>query len=1050
MFKRIISFLICLALVFSSLAVASAVETSSENLITNSGFEDGTVSPWNLSGSSFSINEDTAYIKNGSKSAKIVTNKDIDTTLTANTGLITTDSITVNPGTVYLASVQQYPTVQGSTGIGFYVNGAGEQLQGASGFVKGSSNIWGERSFLWKAGEETSSVTVSYQPLKSVVYLDDFYFAPLKLKGVINGSDNITYGETKKYTALITNQLGGSMGVSGEGYIPTASLSLKEEYEGATFDSQTGDLTLSDNSSVSEIVLVGSATSPLKEQGVSDIVFEKTIKVAEFSDADFVPTEYVNLFGNSGFENGNLSPWNASLSLLSVNTDKAYIRNGDYSAYLITHKDHGAEANTGGMLSSNISVEPNKIYIASIWQYPILQESTGIGFSIDGGDKSGKYYSAPPFNKAPEKQWSERIFIWKANEGTSSIKLNYAAMKSLLYADETYFTELNLKPEITGASEIVVPESGEATYSFSANVTNSIGTTDGIEDTPKVKWYMKDEISGVSIDKNTGEITLTHEVVPQDIEIFCKATSYNSVFETTLSGIAKKTVSIIPVRSTASDIIIKAEIAGDNCNLNAEYTYTHPKNLEEQGSIFKWEICETENGSFTETGSAKALTVTKADNEKYIKFTVIPYSEDGVCGKEAVSNTVKIKDIFDKVPVLKEVTLKTDGKIGIGTKISVVPVYESELDYGEECLWYYDGETDSFSKTEKELVLKKTDSDKIIYAEIMPYTNLGNFRIYGDKKISTNKISGPVKPSVSDVKIFGSAIVGSMLTGKYEYSNSNSISEGVSQYKWLINGSVVGTQATYTVQTTDAGKQIIFAVTPVASDGSEGVEQISSAVSISSGSGSTTGFTGGGGSTGGSFVKPSEPDKKEENNESTIPEKTYFIDLENHWAKADIEKMVDMGIANGVGNNQFLPDEKITRAQLMAFVVRGLQLETVPYRNEIKDVSENSWYADIVQTAIENNIIDDSEAVRPEDLITREEMTKIIISAYELKNGIITEVTENKFSDKISEWAIPFVNKAYSKGLVNGIDENYFGAKESATRAQGVVMIKRLIETFWN
>ena len=52
------------------------------------------------------------------------------------------------------------------------------------------------------------------------------------------------------------------------------------------------------------------------------------------------------------------------------------------------------------------------------------------------------------------------------------------------------------------------------------------------------------------------------------------------------------------------------------------------------------------------------------------------------------------------------------------------------------------------------------------------------------------------------------------------------------------------------------------------------------------------------------------------------------------------------------------------------------------------------------------------------------------------------------FSDKetISEWAKQAVGIASNKGIVNGVGENTFAPRETATRAQAAVMTYRLLK----
>ena len=89
-------------------------------------------------------------------------------------------------------------------------------------------------------------------------------------------------------------------------------------------------------------------------------------------------------------------------------------------------------------------------------------------------------------------------------------------------------------------------------------------------------------------------------------------------------------------------------------------------------------------------------------------------------------------------------------------------------------------------------------------------------------------------PTVTNVLISGTAVVGQVLTGTYIYADAENDPEGTSQYRWLRNSNPIAgvTSATYTLTEADGGKEIVFEVTPVAQTGaspgttvlSEGVE----------------------------------------------------------------------------------------------------------------------------------------------------------------------------------------------------------------------------------
>lgn len=60
---------------------------------------------------------------------------------------------------------------------------------------------------------------------------------------------------------------------------------------------------------------------------------------------------------------------------------------------------------------------------------------------------------------------------------------------------------------------------------------------------------------------------------------------------------------------------------------------------------------------------------------------------------------------------------------------------------------------------------------------------------------------------------------GTTLEGRYGYSDAEQDAEGDSRFRWLVGGEVKSTEQNYTTERADAGKDIVFEVTPVAASG---------------------------------------------------------------------------------------------------------------------------------------------------------------------------------------------------------------------------------------
>ena len=211
----------------------------------------------------------------------------------------------------------------------------------------------------------------------------------------------------------------------------------------------------------------------------------------------------------------------------------------------------------------------------------------------------------------------------------------------------------------------------------------------------------------------------------------------------------------------------------------------------------------------------------------------------------------------------------------------------------------------------------------------------------------------------------------------------------------------------------------------------------------------------GGGTGGGTVINPTDPTDPTTPTDPTDPttptdpsnDSIQFTDIENHWAKAEIEELTRLGIISN--DTEFRPDDEIKRSELVSLVVRALDVPMEKYQNEFNDVSSKHWASDSIKTGVTMGLVSGYDgSFRPDDAIMREEMAKILVLAYQYKNDAEIEQQEHHFTDEaqISEWARQYVGDATSIGLVNGLDDGSFGPQQKATRAQAAVIISRLLE----
>lgn len=178
-----------------------------------------------------------------------------------------------------------------------------------------------------------------------------------------------------------------------------------------------------------------------------------------------------------------------------------------------------------------------------------------------------------------------------------------------------------------------------------------------------------------------------------------------------------------------------------------------------------------------------------------------------------------------------------------------------------------------------------------------------------------------------------------------------------------------------------------------------------------------------------------------------------FGDLVGHWAKDDVVAMVDKSIVEGMDDNHFAPDATVTRAQFATLISRALDLKSSMVQSPFSDVAAGSWYEDTVKKVYAAGLINgvSDHEFAPEKKITREEMAAMLMRAKSHVTGMrIEEMTSSSslaFNDEdvISDWAKKVVQLAVDAGLMNGRTAEKFAPQGQATRAEAVVVLKRLL-----
>lgn len=183
-----------------------------------------------------------------------------------------------------------------------------------------------------------------------------------------------------------------------------------------------------------------------------------------------------------------------------------------------------------------------------------------------------------------------------------------------------------------------------------------------------------------------------------------------------------------------------------------------------------------------------------------------------------------------------------------------------------------------------------------------------------------------------------------------------------------------------------------------------------------------------------------------------------FTDIGSHWAGSTIKMMSNKFIIEGRSGSttKFDPQSSITRAEFAAYIVRGLGLSgSRSDASKYKDVAGGTATAAYIGAASKAGIVmgNTDGTFKPNSPITRQEMAVMMSRATKAAAVTISlpqsETTYlSKFSDrtKVASWAKSDLAKAVYMGVITGQTETTFGPTKNATRAEAIVMIKRLLE----
>ncbi|WP_243391234.1 S-layer homology domain-containing protein [Paenibacillus sp. GM1FR] len=177
-----------------------------------------------------------------------------------------------------------------------------------------------------------------------------------------------------------------------------------------------------------------------------------------------------------------------------------------------------------------------------------------------------------------------------------------------------------------------------------------------------------------------------------------------------------------------------------------------------------------------------------------------------------------------------------------------------------------------------------------------------------------------------------------------------------------------------------------------------------------------------------------------------------FQDVQNHWAKAQVNDMGSRMVMDGTGKGMFTPDRDITRAEFATILVRGLGLKLDTSNNVFSDVSTDVWYSRAINTAYDYQLLDGFKdgTFRPDDKITREQAMNIMaramaITGLKVPSGSAGLQMYTDAADS-SVWAYSGIAESVQAGIFSGRSDGKLAPKAYITRAEVAAIVSRLLQ----
>ncbi|MBP3361301.1 MAG: S-layer homology domain-containing protein [Clostridia bacterium] len=596
--------------------------------------------------------------------------------------------------------------------------------------------------------------------------------------------------------------------------------------------------------------------------------------------------------------------------------------------------------------------------------------------------------------------------------------------------------------EITGPASIQIPTVGDNIGKYEADVISQYNNTIMSE---SVVWSIKENIPGVSVDKETGIVKVSSSA--QINTVFTLAASSDGIQAEKRVKLNASNVQRASLEITGPDAVttVKGETSAVLYTAQVYDRFGAP--VEDN---IEWSLHDNIEGVYISDG---VLYVSDSVPEQ-TKITVIAKSASSTSALSSKTVVVKPREGSN---------IELIGKTYVGIPSSGTIEYDYAARIVDQNGNVFGNQDVIFELVSDSSRVQLNGSTLSIGTEAVPDTEI-KIQVISKENSNLSRIFSIYTAAnlPEFVEIDGETSITAPKSGYDSYKYSVTVKD--------INSNPITVKTTYSLDKEISGVRIdpqdgtltVYSTARSASfkvlarvDGFENEIWGELEVDLSAGESSSS-QSGGGGSSGGGgggSIAPSVPNKPAGPTEVDKDSVRFNDVTEDYWAYAYINKLGEKEIICGDENNNFNPDNSISRAEFVKMLEKALGLHS-DKKAEFSDVKEESWYYNSVSAVAASGLIYgyENNTFRPDNAITREEIALILERAVSLKGISCNRSGEIGFSDKdcISDYAENAVEVMISLGLISGFPDNTFKPKSYATRAETSAVICRLIDLLHN